>query len=133
VSSADPARRRYGPAPLDPADKRGHCVSVRLNIAELARLDAQRGPHQRGEWLRMAALDKLPPAPPPPINRDAWAQLARSASNLNQLAHHLNSTGLIADAADAQRIRAVLDDFRRALIGASPPTDDAGGDDEGED
>ncbi|WP_223930815.1 hypothetical protein, partial [Aeromonas caviae] len=31
-----------GPAPLDATDKRGHTVSVRLNDAELARLDSQR-------------------------------------------------------------------------------------------
>ncbi|WP_223953194.1 hypothetical protein, partial [Aeromonas caviae] len=30
------------PAPLDATDKRGHTVSVRLNEAELARLDSQR-------------------------------------------------------------------------------------------
>ncbi|WP_223937970.1 hypothetical protein, partial [Aeromonas caviae] len=37
-----------------PTDKRGHTVSVRLNEAELARLDSQRDAvqMQRGEYLR---------------------------------------------------------------------------------
>ncbi|WP_223930802.1 hypothetical protein, partial [Aeromonas caviae] len=37
-------------------DKRGHTVSVRLNDAELARLDSQRDAvqMQRGEYLRAA-------------------------------------------------------------------------------
>jgi len=125
-SAADVRRRRHGPAPLAAADKRGHCVSVRLNDAELALLDSRRDPlqMQRGEYLRAAALHRLPPIIPA-VNRDAWARLARSASNLNQLAHHLNSTGLIADAADAEQIRAVLDDFRRDLIGVKHDGEDA--------
>lgn len=99
-------RSRYGPAPL-PADAlRTHCVSVRLAPAELAELDSQRGPYRRGEWLRLAWQRALPPAPPPELNRRAWAELARAAANLNQLAHHLNGLAVarpvpVAEAAAA--------------------------------
>lgn len=79
---ADRSARR-GPVPLPVADKREHCVSARLNVRELAQLDAQRGRFQRGEWLRMAALDQLPPTVPE-ANVQAWAELARLAANLNQ-------------------------------------------------
>jgi len=78
-------------APLDATDKRGYTVSVRLNDAELARLDSQRDAvqMQRGEYLRAAALHRLPPTIPE-VNREAWAALARTAANLNQIARHLN-------------------------------------------
>lgn len=107
-------RRRRGPAPLDAADKRRHSVSVRLNDAELARLDALREPvrMQRGEYLRAAALHRLSPSIPA-VNRQAWAELARTAANLNQLAHRLNA----GDALPLAEVRAALDAFRRDLIG----------------
>ena len=41
-----------------------HCVSVRLNKEELELLNASRGDKRKGEWLRMASLQKLPPAIP---------------------------------------------------------------------
>lgn len=104
---------RRGPAPL-PADvRREHCVSVRLNAAELATLDARRGAYQRGEWLRMAALDKLPPTVPA-INAQAWAELARAAANLNQIARALNA----GEKVERGGIRDQLNQFRAALIGA---------------
>lgn len=114
-------RRRRGPAPLDAADKRRHTVSVRLNDAELARLDSQRAAvqMQRGEYLRAAALHRLPPTIPE-LNREAWASLARSAANLNQLAKRMNS----ADELNINEIRAALDSFRNSLIGAKRESED---------
>lgn len=107
-------RRRRGPAPLDPAEKRVHSVSVRLNDAELARLDTQRKAvrMQRGEYLRAAALHRLPPTIPE-LNREAWVALARTTANLNQIAHRLNS----GDALPLAEVRVMLDAFRRDLIG----------------
>ena len=72
MSTDESKRRRRGPAPLDATDKRGHTVSVRLNDAELARLDSQRDAvqMQRGEYLRAAALHRLPPTIPA-ANREA--------------------------------------------------------------
>lgn len=117
--AADRAARR-GPVPLPAADKRGHCVSVRLNGRELAQLDAQRGRFQRGEWLRMAALDQLPPTVPA-ANVKAWAELARLAANLNQAQSSINrgdvaehQVELLAD------IRAAVDALRRELVGVQP-------------
>jgi len=89
--STEPKRRRYGPAPLDAAVKRTHSVSSRFNTAELTRLDTQRAAiqMQRGEYLRTAALQNLPPTIPE-LNREAWIELSRTSSNLNQIARHLN-------------------------------------------
>lgn len=50
---------------------RSYCVSVRLNIEELQILEVKRGPYKKGEWLRMASLQKLPPVIPE-INTEAW-------------------------------------------------------------
>jgi hypothetical protein len=108
-------RRRYGPEPLALTEKRGHTVSTRLNAAELERLDSLRAPvqMQRGEYLRAAALDRLPPMIPA-INRDAWVTLSRAAANLNQVAARLNGGDLVG----MEEIRAALADFRRSLLGA---------------
>lgn len=109
----DERRSRRGPATLDPFEKREHCVSVRLNAAELSTLDERRGPYQRGEWTRMAMLDKLPPTIPA-LNAQAWAELARSAANLNQLAKAMNAGATI----EKGGLRDQLNEFRAALLGA---------------
>lgn len=113
-------KSRRGPAPIPPEQRRTHCVSVRLSAAELIHLDAKRGQYQRGEWLRMAALDKLPPTIPA-INREAWTQLARSAANLNQIARHLNEGGAVM----LDELADELAEFRRALIGAREDDDES--------
>lgn len=116
-------RRRYGPEPLAPMDKRNHTVSTRLNADELERLDSLRAPvqMQRGEYLRAAALDRLPPMIPA-INREAWVTLSRSAANLNQLSARLNVGGRI----EAEEVREALADFRRCLLGAKLEVEDDG-------
>ncbi|EPQ7392184.1 TPA: ATP-binding protein [Klebsiella pneumoniae] len=69
---------------------RTHCVSVRLNEEELLTLDNKRGQYRKGEWLRMAALNKLPPVLPE-INREAWIKLGSLSQGLNHLLNHLDS------------------------------------------
>lgn len=113
-SPVKPAKRRYGPAPIAPELKRNHCVSVRLNPAELAKLDSERGKIQRGAWLRDSWLGTLPPAPAPELNREAWIELSRAASNLNQLSKRLNEGGDVG----LDEAKAELDAFRLALLGA---------------
>jgi hypothetical protein len=56
----------------------------------------------------------------PEINRKTWVDLARSASNLNQIAHHLNMTDLKGKRiVNIPQIIDALTDFRNQLIGAS--------------
>ncbi|MDM3359263.1 ATP-binding protein [Citrobacter sp. Cb004] len=71
-------------------ERRTHCVSVRLNKKELIILDSKRGQYKKGEWLRMASLNKLPPVLPE-INREAWIKLGRLSQDLNHLSEHLCS------------------------------------------
>lgn len=98
----DSRRSARGPHPVDAADRRTHTVSVRVNAGELAALDSARAVvgMQRGEYLRAAALHRLPAAPPviPELNREAWMSLARAAGNLNQIARHMNDAGVAANA-----------------------------------
>jgi hypothetical protein len=103
-------------------------VSVRLNAAELLMLDERRAGlrMQRGEYLRSAALHRLPPTIPE-VNREAWSTLARTAANLNQIAHRLNA----GDALPLDEVRAALDAFRRDLIGVKHSAEDAEDESEG--
>ena len=115
-------KRRYGPAPKPADERRWHSVSCRLTDDELALVDARRGKVRRGEWLRLAALSK-PPRIVPEVNRAAWVDLARSASNLNQIAHAINS-GSLSSTSDLASVldglRADLDALRLAMIGGRP-------------
>ncbi|WP_123101425.1 hypothetical protein [Acidithiobacillus sulfuriphilus] len=111
--------RRRGPSPLDATDKRTHCVSVRLNVAELRLLDARRGRYQRGKWIRMASLDKLPPAIPS-INLRAWAALATIVSNLNQYQAAINQGNAHAIPSDVlEALRDQVQALRLQLIGTA--------------
>jgi hypothetical protein len=96
--------------PKSAEERRWHSVSCRLTDDELALVDARRGKVRRGEWLRLAALSK-PPRIVPEVNRAAWVDLARSASNLNQLTHAINS-GSISSSGE---LSSVIDDLRHDL------------------
>ncbi|EBB2409823.1 hypothetical protein CJE35_18435 [Salmonella enterica] len=69
---------------------RSHCVSVRLNNEELTLLNAKRGRHRKGEWLRMAFLHNLPSVIPS-INLETWKTLGEISHKLNRLVAHLDS------------------------------------------
>lgn len=90
---------------------RTHCVSVRLNPDELRRLDRVRGSLRRGQAVRMLSFSNLP-EPVPELNKQAWVELSRAASNLNQLAHRANYEKVEIDS-----VRSILAEFRAALIG----------------
>jgi hypothetical protein len=113
-------KSRRGHPKLDDDDRRQECVSVRLNKPELAILEAKRGNLMKGEFLRMAALDQLPKVVPE-LNKDAWIELSRAASNLNQVAHKLN----LDEYVDADEIRRVFAEFRQKIIGIDTAMDDS--------
>lgn len=68
---------------------RSYCVSVRLNENELSILEEKRGSYKKGEWLRMASLNKLPLVLPA-INKSAWVELGRLSQDLNRLLTYLD-------------------------------------------
>lgn len=119
-------KRRYGPIPKTALDRRWHSVSCRLTDDELALVDARRGKVRRGEWLRLSALSK-PPCIVPELNRVAWVDLSRSASNLNQIAHAINAGDVPADddlVSVIQELRVDLAALRLAMIGGGDESED---------
>lgn len=126
TKTINPSReKRRGPIPL--VDPRTHCVSVRLNDNELQKLDNQRGRMARGEYLRCAALDELPPTIPA-LNQQAWVELSKAAGNLNQIAKKLNSieNADLLDT-DIKLIMLELAEFRTRLLKAQESDDDGNG------
>lgn len=69
-------RGKFHTDKLPEKEIRHHCISVRLNEEELILLDRKRGQYKKGEWLRMASLNKLPPVLPE-IKREAWIKRKR--------------------------------------------------------
>lgn len=67
-----------------------HCVSVRLNNAELNTLDCERKQYAKGEWLRMCFLKNHIPVVPE-INRNTWKMFGEINHRLNEIVNHLNA------------------------------------------
>ncbi|EBW2650690.1 ATP-binding protein [Salmonella enterica subsp. enterica serovar Newport] len=95
-SSKMAKRGKFHTDKLPPDEIRTHCVSVRLNEEELSLLNNKRGPYKKGEWLRMASLNKLPPVLPE-INRDAWIMLGKLSQDLHHLLNHLDGKSSDSD------------------------------------
>ena len=93
--------------------ERTHCVSVRMSPDELCELDRRRGRIRRGTFLRNLYLGKREPRQIPEANRGQYAETARWAANLNQIARSVNA-GELVDLTEAQRI---LSAFRLSLLG----------------
>lgn len=85
-----PVKQSSHQSDLTPQTLRTHCVSVRLNNTELSTLDTLRGNYAKGEWLRMAFLQKLPTIVPP-VNIDTWKTLGEINQKLNRIAIHIDS------------------------------------------
>lgn len=97
----------------DDEDKRTVTVSTRLTPAETVRLDNLRGKIQRGTYLRLILTDNVPPYIPA-INRQAYAELSRLSSNLNQIVRARNAIGPLPESiAD---IQSLLAELRLSLI-----------------
>ena len=109
-------RSRRGPKPLPTDETRTHCVSVRLNVVELAQLDSQRGEMQRGEYLRVAALHRLPSVVPE-INKNAWVELSRLSANINQYQAAINARRAPDQQVDIANLSDQVAGLRNDLLG----------------
>lgn len=98
---------------------RTHCVSVRLNNAELQLLNTKRGDKSKGEWLRMASLQKLPTIVPP-INVEAWKTLGEINQKLNRIALHIDSKSKDSKLTNTElfAVRRQIIELRQSLISA---------------
>ncbi|MBA3002487.1 MAG: MobC family plasmid mobilization relaxosome protein [Desulfurivibrio sp.] len=115
------SKRRKGPAPLAPAIKRSHRITVFVRLEELDKLaDRAGGTELIPSFLRAAGLGKSAPRRlvVPVLNQQAWSDLARVSANLNQIAHRLHLAGLEAGPGpELDEISQALADFRRRLLG----------------
>lgn len=98
---------------------RTHCVSVRLNQIELQLLNTKRGDKSKGEWLRLASLDKLPLSVPA-INIKAWKSLAEISQKLNKLVMHLDnkSKGSSLTQTEIFAVKRQISELRMNLVSA---------------
>ena len=98
---------------------RSHCVSVRLNNEELTLLNAKRGRHRKGEWLRIAFLHNLPSVIPS-INLEAWKSLSEISQKLNKLVAHLDnkSQGSSLTHTELFAVKRQISELRMKLITA---------------
>ena len=107
---------------------RRHCISVRLSPQENAELDRRRGAQQRGRFFRNIFLGRPEPKQIPEINRKAYIELARTASNLNQIARALNR----GDRMVFEKLIKELQEFRRAMLRGGEAEEDDSKSDTGE-
>lgn len=98
---------------------RTHCVSVRLNDTELHLLNTKRGSTPKGEWLRMASLQKLPTIVPP-INLSTWKTLGEINQKLNRIAIHIDGESKDSQLTHTElfAVKRQLQELRQHLLNA---------------
>ncbi|NIG35503.1 hypothetical protein C1Y43_15105 [Pantoea sp. ICBG 828] len=98
---------------------RTHCVSVRLNNAELQLLNTKRGSTSKGQWLRMASLQKLPTIVPP-VNIDTWKTLGEINNKLNRIALHIDNKSTDSQLTHTElfAVKRQLQELRQNLLNA---------------
>lgn len=98
---------------------RSYCVSVRLNVEELQLLNIKRGSYKKGEWLRMASLQKLPPVIPA-INTEAWKALSDISQKLNRIAAHIDGKSKDSQLTHTElfAVKRQLQELRQHLLNA---------------
>lgn len=113
------------------SENRTGWLTVRLTDAEVAEVKghADVSGISASELIRRRVLgQRLPKGSAPEINRAAWADLARTAGNLNQLTHHLNIQNLKGGEAMVESgevknlVRTLVDQVQKVrleLLGAS--------------
>lgn len=118
----DRSVKRVGRPVLAPERKRTATIGVRVSATERAALESKAA--QVGvppaALLRLAALAVVPRAVPA-VNREQWVELARTASNLNQLTRALQGGAPVSISAELlERLRVELHATRCALLGRHP-------------
>lgn len=98
---------------------RTFCVSVRLNNAELTKLNTLRKHYSKGEWLRMAFLHTSPSIIPE-INVEAWKALSDISQKLNRIALHIDSKSADSKLTHTElfAVRRQISELRQHLLNA---------------
>lgn len=120
------SKRRHGPMPRPGDEIRTVRVSVYFTPDEAAEIRRRAAGINPAAYLRSTVLGRRP-IQIPKINREAYQELARSAGNLNQIAHSLNilwQEGGLPSLADIEDIKAELSEFRIKLLGVKAQLDE---------
>jgi len=120
ADNADHRRKNKGGRPKKENPRTAQVV-VRLTHDERARLEEIAGETHISEYMRAAAFKRAARIPPkiPELNQEAWSELSRTASNLNQLAHRANSGQVVGGdelQAAIKHCRKLLADVRTLLL-----------------
>ena len=122
ANPATPKRGRGGRPKNEPGTVRDVTIGVRVSPSEYVALKvkAEALSVTPAQWLRQAALSRRLPSPPvPAINREEYANLARLAANLNQLAKAANEgRNVVVNDGLMQRLTAEVNRLRLSLLGA---------------
>lgn len=116
------SRGRGGRPRVDEAEARKRTIGVRVNGTEMDTL--QRKADSVGlplsQWLRLIALSRYVPRPlVPEINREAYAELAKLAANLNQLTRAAHEGRAVVPFPLLKATHDILKKLRLALLGVS--------------
>jgi len=122
AADPDPPKRGRGGRPKnEPGTVRDVTIGVRVSPSEYVALKAKAEALSvtPAQWLRQAALSRRLPSPPvPAINRDEYANLARLAANLNQLAKAANEgRNVVVNDGLMERLTAEVNRLRLGLLG----------------
>lgn len=116
-----PKRGRGGRPKNEPGTVRDVTIGVRVSPSEYVALKAKAEAMSvtPAQWLRQAALSRRLPSPPvPAINREEYANLARLAANLNQLAKAGNEgRNVVVNDGLMERLTAEVNRLRLGLLG----------------
>lgn len=113
---------RGGRPPLPDDQRRNHRVEFWLNDAEFADLSylCEQSGMTKGEMVRALILKKpIQWMKTPAINRQAYAELGRIGSNVNQAAKLANRYGSEPDTKAFAELYALLHSVRLDLLGVS--------------
>ena len=107
--------RKRGPDPIPVASKRENRLNVFFSDAEYSDLLSRvKRKSQLSSYVRRQAIAGKTQlsVEVPAVNLQVYAELARAAGNLNQIARHLNG----GEAVDMMAIQQALEAFRQSLI-----------------
>jgi hypothetical protein len=118
-----PTKSKGGRPKGNPDSVKNITIGVRVSSSEFETLEgkAKSMGMYPAQWLREAALTRRLPSPPvPAINIEQYAELARLAANLNQLAKHANAGRMVSVNDELLRsTTAEVQRLRQALLGNS--------------
>ena len=109
--------RKYGRPKLLSEERRLFRLTAGFNKTEWEEVEARADavslkPHELARRLLLRSEIR----PIPSINRVHYAELARIASNLNQLAHLANSDGRYTEFSQLEELRSILNMIRQAIL-----------------